>query len=146
MRPGGWSVKPMLLAHEALAVRLAEDMSRLEQIGTTTATLGTHLVQLLASASRSDWFRPRRLGDFDVELHKRRGLITCPWAPEEHVACAHGLGSRPTANEFVIRRRGMSPLSGFELSAHLIRDHAFFGGMGTAFRVEPDHLAAVLGR
>jgi hypothetical protein len=145
MRPGGWSVKPMLLPGESLAARLENDAVRLDQLGTTAAALGTRLAELLASAGGSDWFLPRRHANYDVELRKRRGLITCPWAEEEYARCAHGLGARPTANEFVLRRAAGGPaLSGFELSAHLIRDHGFFGGVGTVFRLEPDDLAILL--
>jgi hypothetical protein len=144
MRPGGWSPKPMLLPGEPLAARLENDATRLAQLGTTAEALGTRLAELLASAAGSDWFRPRRHADYDVELRKRRGLITCPWAEEEYAKCAHGLGVRPTANEFVIRRvSGSLTLSGYELSAHLIRDHGFFGGAGTVFRIEPDDLAVL---
>jgi len=144
MRPGGWSPKPMLLPGESLAARLETDATRLAQLGTAAEALGTRLAELLTSAEGSDWFRPRRHADYDVELRKRRGLITCPWAEEEYAKCAHGLGARATANEFVIRRvRSSLALSGYELSAHLIRDHGFFGGAGTVFRIEPDDLAAL---
>jgi hypothetical protein len=147
MRPGGWSPKPMLLAGESLAARLEADAARLGQLGTTAAALGARLADLLASAEGSDWFQPRRYADYDVELRKRRGLITCPWAEDEYAKCAHGPGARPTANEFVVRRvRGGLALSGYELSAHLVRDHGFFGGAGTVFRIEPDDLAVLLVR
>jgi hypothetical protein len=35
-------------------------------------------------------------------------------------------------------------LEGFELSIHLIRDHAFFGGPGTRFRIDPERAVAIL--
>jgi hypothetical protein len=147
MRPGGWSVKPMLLPGEWLSPRLADDAARLERLGIGAAELGARLAELLATAGSSDWFLPRRAGDYDVELRKRRGLITCPWAPEENARCQHGAGARPTANEFMVRRRsGGLVVSGFELSAHLIREHGFFGGIGTVFRIEPEALAALLQR
>lgn len=145
MRPGGWSPKPMLVAGESLAARLETDATRLAQLGATAEALGARLGELLASAEGSDWFRPRRRADYEVELRKRRGLITCPWADEEYAKCSHGTGTRATANEFVIRRVGGKSLalSGYELSAHLVRDHGFFGGVDTVFRIEPDDLAAL---
>jgi len=36
-------------------------------------------------------------------------------------------------------------LSGYELSAHLIRDHGFFGGPDTRYRLEPAEVAGILG-
>lgn len=147
MRPAGWSINPMLLAEESLAARLRDDAARLDQLGSPAQALGARLGEILASAGGSDWFRPQRDGHYAVEVRKRRGLITCPWAEEEYAKCSHGQGARPTANEFVVRRGGGGPsLAGFELSAHLIRDHGFFGGVGTVFRVEPDDLATLLGR
>jgi hypothetical protein len=144
MRPGGWSAKAMLLSGEQLAVQLENDAARLAQLGTTAQELGNRLAELLASAGGSDWFRPRRHAGYEVELRKRRGFITCPWAEEEYAKCTHGAGARPTANEFAIRRvKDGVTLSGYELSAHLIRDHGFFGGAGTVFRIEPDDLAAL---
>jgi hypothetical protein len=143
MRPGGWSTKPMLLQDQSLAALLEDDASRLARQGTTAEALGTRLAELLQSAAGSDWLRPRRHAGYDVELRKRRGFITCPWAEEEFAKCTHGLGARATANEFVIRKvRGSLALSGYELSAHLVRDHGFFGGADTVFRIEPDDLAA----
>ena len=120
MQPGGWSPKPMLLPGDSLAARLENDATRLAQLGTSAQTLGNRLAELLASAGGSDWFLPRRHAGYEVELRKRRGLITCPWAEEEYAKCSHGPGVRPTANEFVVRRvkDGLS-LSGYELSAHL---------------------------
>ncbi len=145
MRPGGWSPKPMLLAGTSLPALLEADATRLAKLGTTAEALGSRLAELLQSAAGSDWFRPRRHADYDVELRKRRGLITCPWADEEYAKCTHGRGARPTANEFVIRRAGGLAVSGYELSAHLVRDHGFFGGADTVFRIEPDDLAVLFG-
>jgi hypothetical protein len=145
MRPGGWVARPLLARNESLSARLQDDAQRLKQLGTTAPILGKRLAELLAGASTSDWFRPRGQGDFEVELHRRRGFITCPWASEEYAKCVVGEGSRATANEFVVRnRKSRRQLTGFEISAHLIRDHAFFGGVGTAFRIEPEDLAALL--
>ena len=144
MRPGGWYTRPMLLQGDSLAAILEEDARRLARLGASAADLGGRLAELLASASKSDWFRPFRGGPFAVELRRRRGLIPCPWAPDETSRCA--AGSRPTANQFSITHRGSRRwLEGFELSAFLIRDHGFFGGPGTELRIEPEELALLLG-
>ena len=145
MRPGGWFTRPLLTSSESLSERLQEDAQRLQRLGTTASALGERLGALLAGASGTDWFDGLRLGDFDVELHRRRGFITCPWAPDEFQKCLVGKGGRATANEFVVRQRVSGRLlNGFEISAHLLRDHGFCGGVGTAFRLEPDEVAALL--
>ena len=105
-------------------------------------TLGAKMAELLAKGNKTDWFRPFRSGGTDVELHRRRGFITCPWAAEEFTRCTVGAGSRATGNEFMIRKS--SRIEGFEISVHLIRDHGFFGGPGTPFRIEPENLAEVV--
>jgi hypothetical protein len=146
MRPGGWYTKPLLLESESLVLTLEEDARRLVRLGVSAEVLGHRLAELLATASTSDWFRPFRGGPFDVELRHRRGLIPCPWAPDETTRCPTGAGGRATANQFAItNRNSRRRLAGFELSAHLIRDHGFFGGRGTAFRIQPEDLALLLG-
>lgn len=145
MRPGGWSVKPLLLEGESLALTLEEDARRLVRLGVSSEALGQGLAELLAGAAKSDWFRPFRSGPYAVELRRRRGLISCPWAPEEGMRCPAGAGSRATANQFAItHRKSRRHLEGFELSVHLIRDHGFFGGKGSVFRIEPEDLALLL--
>lgn len=145
MLPGGWHSRPLLLPGQPLETILDQDAQRLRTLGISAETLGQALAQVLAQASDSDWFRPFRHSQLDVEVRRRRGFITCPWAVDETEKCVIGQGGRATANEFVIRNRDTGlVISGFEISAHLIRDHSFFGGPGTAFRLEPPDLAGVL--
>ena len=143
MQPGGWNTKPMLLPGYALDSIIAEDASRLAALQVSHETLGTKLAELIAKGSKTDWFRPFRQSGIDVELHRRRGFITCPWAAEEFAKCTVGAGGRATANEFLIRKSSRS-IQGFEISVHLIRDHGFFGGPQTPFRIEPEELAELL--
>lgn len=146
MWPGGWSTRPLLRRGDSLVRLLDEDAGKLRDSSITAEVLGQSLADLLQQAARSDWFRPFRHPSLDVEVHRRRGFITCPWAPERDEKCPVGRGGRATANEFLIRHHSSGrALNGFELSAHLIRDHGFFGGPGTPFRIEPLDLALILG-
>jgi hypothetical protein len=145
MRPGAWTVSGFLAADASLAEVLAADKCRLAELGVSAQELGERLRDLLDRGSRSDWFRGRRVGEHRVELHRRRGLLTCPWAPDEFVACASGRGAAPNSNEFVLLHRPTGArLEGLELHAHLIGDHGFFGGPGTEYRLEPENAAAAL--
>ena len=144
MQPGAWFTHGFLVKDTSLAELLANDASTLNALGVTAEQVGTRLGELLDSGAKSDWFWPFRTGDYKVEIRRRRGLITCPWAPDEFELCVVGRPSPPTANQFLIQHRG-ARLEGFELSVHLIRDHAFFGGPSTRFRIEPGHAVAVLG-
>lgn len=145
MRSGGWNTKPMLLPGDSLASILAKDAQQLSALRVSHQTLGVRLAEILAAGSKTDWFRPRRRDPFEVEVRRRRGFLTCPWAAEEFAKCPVGAGGRATANEFLLRNRERrTAIQGFEISVHLIRDHGFFGGPGTIFRVEPQNLVEVL--
>lgn len=146
MQPGAWFTHGFLVRGTPLEGVLADDARTLAALKITAEQIGTRLAELLQSAAKSDWFRPFRSAAYRVEIHRRRGLIACPWANDEFEPCAIGSGGHPTANQFVIRRKGLGQrLEGYELSVHLIRDHCFFGGPGSVFRIEPKQAVAVLG-
>ena len=145
MQPGAWFTHGFLLKDTSLAEVLANDARTLTALSVTAEQVGQRLAELLESAPKSDWFMPFQRGEYKVEIRRRRGLITCPWAPDEFEPCNIGHPSPPTANQFLIQHRGTGErLEGFELSIHLIRDHAFFGGPGTRFRIEPEKAATIL--
>ena len=148
MRPGGWNVTPLLSSDESLEERLLADARRLRDAGVSGAELGVTLAALLENAQGSDWSMPVTHGELQVELRRRRGVMTCPWAPEEFAGCGKGDGGkRGGANQFLIRNSETgATLEGIALSAHLIAEHDFFGGTGTPFRIEPEDLIALLGR
>jgi hypothetical protein len=146
MQPGAWFTHGFLLQDTSLAEVLANDARTLAALGVTAEQVGQSLAELLKSGAKSDWFSPLQTEGYKVEIRRRRGFITCPWAPDEFEPCVVGGLSAPTANQFLIRHSGSRlRLEGFELSFHLIRDHAFFGGPGSRFRIEPERAVAVLG-
>jgi hypothetical protein len=146
MRPGAWDPAGFLAPGDSLADVLARDAATVRSLGIETPTLGKRLEDLLRAGAGSDALLSTDVGEYEVEVRRQRGLITCPWAPEEHEPCPISGGGRPTANRFVLRNRGSGrSIEGFELVAHLIRAHGFFGGPGTRFRIEPEDLAVVLG-
>ena len=144
MQPGAWFTHGFLLEGISLDEVLANDLGTLRALGVTAEQVGQRLAELLESSSKSDWFWPFRTADYKIEIRRRRGLITCPWAPDEFEPCVVGKLTPPTANQFLVQHKG-SRIGGFELSVHLIRDHAFFGGPGSRFRIDPDQAVAVLG-
>ena len=146
MRPGMWTESGFLTSDASLAEVLATDAEVLNDLGVQPETIGRRLQELVADARESDRFVPVRTGEYEVEVHRQRGFITCPWAPEEFERCTVGHGSRPTANRFVIIHRPSGQrLEGYELSIHLIRDHSFFGGPGTPFRLEARDAVSLVG-
>jgi hypothetical protein len=147
MWPGGWHPTPMLSAEESLQARIAADAQTLQGLGLTASELGRRLGELTEAGRDSDWFSPTESHEFRIELRKRRGILTCPWAPEEFASCGKGDGGkRAGANQFFIRNTtNGQTLEGFLLSAHLVAEHEFFGGINTPFRIDPDRLAELLG-
>lgn len=146
MRPGAWTSDGFLHPGDSLSVVMSADAARVRELDTDVRALGDALLAAIAAGEGTDFLRPRTTGDLSVEIHRQRGLITCPWAPDEGLACEAGSSGRPTANQFIVaNRRSGARLAGFELTAHLIAEHGFFGGPGTRFRIEPDLLVEVLG-
>ena len=137
---------PLLRPDESLEERILDDTRRLQEAGASAAELGAAFARLLEAAQDSDWSLPASLGDFEIEVRRQRGVMTCPWAPEEFAGCGMGDGGRRAgANQFLVRNTITgAALEGFVLSAHLIAEHNFFGGTGTPFRIEPEDLIALV--
>ena len=145
MQPGAWDGPGFLRPGTSLLAVIAEDADTARGLGVDVGTIGGRLGELLDAGEGSDLGRPATVGPFRVEIVRGRGFLTCPWAPEEFSPCPVGLGGGSAANRFTIAGEAGHRLEGYELSAHLIRDHGFFGGPGTRYRLEPEALAAFLG-
>lgn len=145
MQPGAWDGAGFLRPGTSLSAVQAEDAETTRRLGLEVQTIGARLGELLDAAADSDVGRPVTVGELQVELLRGRGFLTCPWAPEEFEPCPVGHGGRATANRFTIISSSGRRLAGYELSAHLIRDHEFFGGPDTRYRLEPEELAGILG-
>ena len=83
------------------------------------------MFSLIYQAKDSDWFRPIIKDKFTIEIHRSRGLITCPWAPVEFECCTSG--NWPTSsNEVKISNKVSSmTIKGLVLSVYMIREHYF---------------------
>jgi hypothetical protein len=145
MQPGAWDGPGFLRPETSLPAVQAEDAETTRRLGLDAQTIGARLGELLGAAADSDIGRPVMVGNLRLELLRARGFLTCPWAPEEFELCPVGLGGRASANRFTIIDASGRRLAGYELSAHLIRDHAFFGGPDTRYRLEPAEVARILG-
>lgn len=99
MQPGAWFTHGFLLKGTSLAEVLANDARALAALGVSAEQVGQRLSKLLESGAKSDWFWPFRTGEYKVEIRRRRGFITCPWALAEFEPCAVGQLSFPTANQ-----------------------------------------------
>jgi hypothetical protein len=144
MQPGAWDTAGFLLPGQSLRDRLTADAQTCARLGAEPGALGARLLDLLAAGRGSEMGSSVSEAGWQVMIMRQRGLITCPWAPDEFQTCPAGPGGRPNANRFRITGGGVE-LDGFELSAHLIAAHGFFGGVGTRYRIEPQDALTVTG-
>jgi len=154
MRPGAWDTDGFLADDESLAERVAADLATCTALGTTPAIMGRRLLDLLGEATRPvdavpavddevDVERSVTVGAHQVTIRPGAARATCPWSIEQDEVCLRGPGGNPSGDEFTIERGGRS-LDGLTLSAHLIGEHRFFGGLESRFRIDPAQAHAIL--
>jgi len=75
-------------------------------------------------------------GNLQIFVNQYRGMQECPW----------GCGIDPLSSYdfLILNRNRAASITGPGLIVHLIRDHHFFEGEGSPYRVDPQKLAAVL--
>ena len=74
--------------------------------------------------------------EYDVYIEEFRGGLPCPWGGRGmHEKCIVHFRNRRTGEE----------LKWSELTVHLIRDHGFYGGGGSTYRIDPATARRALG-
>ena len=112
-----------------------EDASEVSRAGKTMEEVAARMHELteLGKAGLGDRV------EIDEELHiqvdDNRGMIPCPWP--HHVRCL----KRITTVHHVPSN---TDLRWSELNIHLIREHGFFEGRGSPFRIEPRTLINII--
>jgi hypothetical protein len=146
MHPGGWFNPALLERGMPLLNLIEEDKRLLESINISARIIGERLEKLLTRSKDTDWFDDRKIGNLSIEIHHRRGFLSCPWAPDEFEKCIIGSKWRPTADEFIIFNKTIKKsLNSFLLNVHMIKEHDFFGGHRTKYRIEPIFVANLIG-
>ena len=109
---------------------VAADQAVLEESGVSAEQIADLLDELHEAADEA-LENPRELfdGKVTVRLIEVRGLIPCPFACSFHTHKAN-----------VMVTAGRLAFTFTPLSAHLIREHGFFQGKGSSFRLEPEEL------
>jgi hypothetical protein len=75
-------------------------------------------------------------GQYEVRVDSIRGVLPCPW---------EGDGVYGKTNTFVRNARTGEQLAWTDLTLHMIREHGFYQGRGSRWRVEPAAAKRVLG-
>jgi hypothetical protein len=167
MRPGCWSEAGFLGQNERLDEVMDRDDRTLKELGLTYEELATALEKLLEARYRaeSEVFtfdephvdrddplgKPRTIAAdprFAVALMRYMGTQDCPWSADGTSPCdagPTGAGHRWSSVDWRIRNlRTGQEMAGPGLAVHMIRDHHFFEGVATRYRVDPRELAQLL--
>ena len=145
MQPGAFSMKGFLGAGEKLTEVIAHDKETLNKLDLDFEDLAGGLESLLNVAIES---RKEELiiGLFEIRLKSFRGYQKCPWLQEQdNSQCTIGGRVQYGSLDWEIKNRKIDLLlSGPGLIVHLIRDHHFFEGLASPYRVDPLQLARLL--
>ncbi|MBN2202026.1 hypothetical protein JW777_08750 [bacterium] len=132
-RPGQIS-RDGFLGTDRRAVReiVREDGETLKRIGLSTEAVAD-ILQSLIDAAKQGLEGPVDAGDWIVRLDWARGLVPCPFGERR---------LQPKITLEAVRKGSGETILFSQLSVHLIREHGFFGGAGSVFRIEPESAAA----
>ncbi|MGZ4411765.1 MAG: hypothetical protein ACXVY8_06480 [Gaiellaceae bacterium] len=144
MRPGVYSQAGFLNEGERLEEVLAADAAVLVGLELEPDSLAAPLDRLI-SAAEANRLRFTRERAILLRIAVHRGFQLCPWTADPPNQCTVGAGvSHASVDWQACNLRRLVALSGPGLAVHLIREHGFFGGSGTRFRVDPSALARLL--
>jgi hypothetical protein len=147
LRPGGFSQGGFLGPFERLKEVIARDAERLDQIGVDYDDVAARLEALIEQGERRRERWSKAGEGLSVRVVAWKGFQLCPWtvAPDRG-QCTAGSGVRFASLDWRIRRgRFGRELRGPGLIVHLIRDHHFFEGVDSPYRVDPEDLCGLLG-
>ena len=169
MRPGAYSEKGFLGRSESLEAVIAHDDQALKTLGISHGQIADALERILTSVDdqiaqlhgegkqaelsrrESSWFpriRAGRLpstdvgylvgGNLQVFIVKYRGFQDCPWE------CGDPVPPWSMLDFLLLNRQSGEYVTGPGMIVHLIREHHFFEGLRSPYRVEPVKAIRVL--
>ena len=159
MCSGAWSQGGFLGPYEKLMDVLREGDATLKRLGVTYEQIANKIEELIKAAceenlaswraqERTSWRigrSPVILAHFAVIIKSYLGYQMCPRSKNFNQLCKVGSGSRYGSIDFVItNNRTGEQLKGPGLIVHLIRDHHFFEGKHSPYRVDPEKAVRVL--
>ncbi len=145
MRPGILSQKGFLGATEELDNLLVRDEKTLDKIGVTFSSIADQL-ELLIKTALDQPHHKASVGIFRISVTVFPGFQICPWAPDIHGGqCTYGKGVRYGSLDWCIRNLESNlEMCGSGLMVHLIRDHHFFEGIESPYRIDPIKISRLL--
>ena len=110
------------------------DALQLKKIGYSAGQVGERMREL-TDAAKPLLGNPVETGGLVVTYEDFKGAIVCPWPHPGRFAKAITTVSR-TGSEQIIKWT--------DLNIHMIAEHGFFEGRGSAFRIEPLELVKII--
>lgn len=112
-----------------------EDASEIMKAGKTMEEIAQRMRQITDTAKKGlgDWVHVSKT--IKASVDDNRGMIPCPW-PHHFRSLKRITTVQHIPTETIIRWS--------ELNIHLIEEHGFFEGRGSAFRIEPRVLVDIL--
>jgi hypothetical protein len=112
-----------------------EDAADLARMGTTKEAVAARMQELtnLATSGLGDWIRVGK--NLEVSIDDNRGMIPCPWP--HHVRCLKRITSAR-------QRDTGKTIRWSDMNIHLVKEHGFFEGRGSPFRIEPRELFTII--
>lgn len=133
--PGHMSDGGFLGWGETFDGTVRQDKAVLDRLGITKDALAQKLLDVLSPAKAgSKW----NSDQFEVSIKQYLGAQTCP-------CCGNGDPSILGDRDFqIMNKKTGDSIQGPGLLAHMIKDHSFFEGKQSPYRVNPEHLYRVL--
>lgn len=120
----------------SLAEILDGDHNAVNKLGLTHRQIADRMAYLTEAGSKGLGTTVTVDEDYEVRVDAVRGLMPCPW---EHK------GLYPKVNVFLRDLRTGTELVWTALQVHMIGEHGFYEGRGSAFRIEPAQAKEALG-
>ena len=114
---------------------IEEDVHTLARLGVTQEQIADRL-QYFIEEGKKGLETPVDLGDFTTQVIWRRGMLPSPFGDPKRLY--HKIVAT------VFNKHLNKELRYTQLNVHMIRDHGFFEGKGSVFRLEPEEVVEVL--
>ncbi len=119
----------------SLAEILDDDERTVSGLGTTHEAIADRMDYFTQKGRRGLGTTVTVDGGYDVQVESVRGFLPCPWGHK---------GLYRKENVFLKNLENGRELRWTVLQIHLIREHGFYHGKGSPFRLEPRELVTAL--
>ena len=141
LRPRAWSEGGFLGSTESLSAVIKQDKQTLIRLGISYEEIADALEKVLLIALDQYWKDQKEsiVGHLQVTLKVYRGFQRCPWN-----CSREGTKQFDFVDFLLYNLRTKESVEGPGLIIHLIREHKFFEGIESPYRVDPERLSRML--